>query len=67
MSSVIERNIMTLAQANKDLRKDLEELRQIVIRQQAEIASVNQKLQYSNSQLALLLAKNFSGGATSGN
>ena len=67
MNSVIERNIMTLAQANKDLRKDLEELIQTVIRQQAEIASVQQKLQYSNSQLALLLAKNFSGGATSGN
>lgn len=62
-----KRNINTLAQVSKDMRQDIEELRQTVVRLQAEIASVNQKLQHSNAQIAVLLAKSFNGGPTSGN
>jgi prefoldin subunit 5 len=61
-----KRNIDTLAKVTKDARNDIEELRQTVVRLQAEIASVNQKLQHSNGQIAVLLAKSFSGGPTSG-
>lgn len=64
---VTKRNINTLHQMIKKTQADLEDTRSLVITLQAENALLTRRLDETKGQIGMLLAKLFSGGATSGN